>query len=243
MVTYRDTAVVLRTHNLGEADRIISLLTRHHGKVRAVAKGVRRTGSRFGGRLEPFMYVDLQLHRGRNLDTVTQAQTVTAYAGPICRDYPAFTAASAIAETAEKLTPIERDPATPLFWLTTGAFGALARGQYRSALVLDSFLLRSLALAGYAPSFDQCATCSAPGPHKFFSPSAGGMVCDNCRPAGSTAPVAETVELLGALLSGDWPLVETASSTALAQAPGMVAAFVQWHIERAIKALRLVERP
>src|SRR5437764_10795101 len=78
---YRDEAVVLRTQKLGEADRIITLLTRRHGRVRAVAKGVRRTGSRFGSRVEPFMQVDLQLHepagnRPSALDLVTQAETI-----------------------------------------------------------------------------------------------------------------------------------------------------------------------
>jgi len=77
--TYRDEGVVLRTHKLGEADRIVILLTRNHGQVRAVAKGVRRTSSKFGARLEPFMVVDLQLSHGRSLDIVTQAQTKGAY--------------------------------------------------------------------------------------------------------------------------------------------------------------------
>ena len=242
VLTYRDVGVVLRTHRLGEADRIITLLTREHGKVRAVAKGVRRTGSRFGARLEPFMYVDLQLYQGRNLDTVTQAVTKEPYAGPISRSYPAFTAAAAIAETADKLTPVEREPATQAFWLTAGAFGALAREEHQPGLILDSYLLRALALAGYAPSFDACAVCGAAGPHRFFSPASGGMVCDGCRPAGSTLPDQATVELLGALLSGNWLLADAASSVAVNQAPGLVAAFAQWHMERAIKALRLVER-
>ena len=73
---YRDEGVVLRTQKLGEADRIITLLTRRHGKVRAVAKGVRRTKSKFGARLEPFSHVDLQLYTGRNLDIVTQAESI-----------------------------------------------------------------------------------------------------------------------------------------------------------------------
>jgi len=78
---YRDEAIVLRTHKLGEADRIITLLTRHHGRVRAVAKGVRRTTSKFGSRLEPFTHVDLQLAEGRSLDIITQADTL-AHRGP-----------------------------------------------------------------------------------------------------------------------------------------------------------------
>jgi DNA repair protein RecO (recombination protein O) len=103
MPTYRDEAVVIRTHKLGEADRIVTFLSRYHGIVRAVAKGVRRTTSKFGSRLEPFMVVDLQLYEGKNLDTVSQAETIGAYGREISADYPSFTAASAMVETAEKL--------------------------------------------------------------------------------------------------------------------------------------------
>lgn len=96
MALYRDQAVVLRTHKLGEADRIVTMLSRRHGKIRGVAKGVRRTKSRFGARLEPFMVVDVQLYQGRSLDTVTQVETLGAYGDTIMRDYGAYTAASAM---------------------------------------------------------------------------------------------------------------------------------------------------
>ena len=88
MALYRDTGVVLRVQKLGEADRIITLLTQRHGKVRAVAKGVRRTTSRWGARLEPFNHVDVQCYTGRSLDVVTQAQTVDAFGAGIIADYP-----------------------------------------------------------------------------------------------------------------------------------------------------------
>ena len=104
MPLYRDEAIVLRTQKLGEADRIVTLLTRQHGKVRAVAKGVRRTRSRFGARLEPAMVVDVQLYEGRSLDTVTQAETLAPYGDAIARDYVSYTAATAMLETAERLT-------------------------------------------------------------------------------------------------------------------------------------------
>ena len=91
MPLYQDEGVVLRTAKLGEADRILTLLTRDHGKVRAVAKGVRRTKSRFGGRLEPFMRVALLIAEGRSLDVVSQAESIAAYAGPICADFQAYT--------------------------------------------------------------------------------------------------------------------------------------------------------
>ena len=76
MPVYREEAVIIRTHKLGEADRIVTMLSRYHGLIRAVAKGVRRTTSKFGSRLEPFMVVDIQLHEGKNLDTVNQVETL-----------------------------------------------------------------------------------------------------------------------------------------------------------------------
>ncbi len=102
--TYRDEAVVLRTHKLGEADRIVTMLSRHHGKIRAVAKGVRRTGSRFGSRLEPFMVADVQLYVGRSLDIVQQAESLGSYGAEISDDYGSYTAASVMVETADKVT-------------------------------------------------------------------------------------------------------------------------------------------
>ena len=103
MRLYRDRAVVLRQHKLGEADRIVTLLTRDHGLVRAVAKGVRRTRSKFGSRLEPFAHIDVQLHPGRNLDIVTQVVSIDAFAIDIVSDYGRYTCACAVLETAERL--------------------------------------------------------------------------------------------------------------------------------------------
>ena len=108
MRLYRDRAVVLRQHKLGEADRIVTLLTRDHGLVRAVAKGVRRTRSKFGSRLEPFAHIDVQLHPGRNLDIVTQVQAIDAFATDIVNDYGRYTCACAVLETAERLAGEER---------------------------------------------------------------------------------------------------------------------------------------
>ena len=90
MPTYREAAVVLRTHKLGEADRIVTMLTRGRGQVRAVAKGVRRTRSKFGARLEPGMVVDVQCYEGRNLDTVTQADSLAAYGEAIAREFERY---------------------------------------------------------------------------------------------------------------------------------------------------------
>src|SRR6476620_3821893 len=241
MPLYRDEAIVLRTQKLGEADRIVTLLTRTQGKVRGVAKGVRRTKSRFGARLEPCMVVDVQLYEGRSLDTVTQAETLAPYGDVIARDYTAWTSATAMLETADRLTE-EREPAVQQFLLLAGALRSLAGGEHDPGLVLDAYLLRSLAVAGWAPRFHDCARCGGPGPHSAFNIAAGGAVCPVCRPPGSAAPAPETLRLLAALLSGDWVLADASDLRVRREGSGLVTAFLQWHLERGVRSLRHVER-
>ena len=242
MPLYRDEAIVLRTHKLGEADRIVTLLTRDRGRVRAVAKGVRRTTSKFGSRLEPFTHVDLQLAEGRSLDTITQAETLDPFSAGLGEDYERYTAGTVMLETADRLVSEERQPSLQQFLLLVGGLRAMVAGEHRPNQVLDSYLLRSLSVAGYAPSFDQCAHCGREGPHRWFNPSMGGVLCATCRVPGSATPAPETVSLLGALLAGDWPVVEAADPRDLRAASGLVAAYLQWHLERGLKSLAYVDR-
>lgn len=242
MPLYRDEAVVLRTQKLGEADRIVTLLTRSHGRVRGVARGVRKTSSRIGGRLEPFNHVDVQLYEGRSLDTVTQVESITAHGAALSADYPRWTAGTAMLETAERLTPEERDPSVQQFALLVAGLRALVGQDHDAGLILDSYLLRSLSVAGWSPSFDQCARCGADGPHRAFSIPSGGVVCATCRPPGSAAPSEGTLALLGALLSGDWPVADASEPRDRRDASGLVAAFLQWHLERGLRSLPLVDR-
>ncbi|GAA3857791.1 DNA repair protein RecO [Saccharothrix violaceirubra] len=239
---YRDTGVVLRVQKLGEADRIITLLTQRHGKVRAVAKGVRRTSSRFGARLEPFGHVDVQFYPGRSLDVVTQVETVDAFGVALVDDYQRYTAACAVLETADRLTAEEGEPVLRLYLLVTGALRALAAGERDASLVLDAFLLRAMAFAGWAPAVTECARCGTPGPHRAFNIQAGGMVCPDCRPPGSAQPHADTLRLLIALLHGDWSGVDGVPAVHRREASGLVAAHLQWHLERQLRSLPLVER-
>ena len=186
------------------------------------------------------MVVDIQLYEGRNLDTVSQVETIDAYGKQIVDDYASFTAATAMVETAEKLTG--EDPASQQYLLLVGALRSLSRGEHDPALVLDSYLLRSLAIAGWAPNFADCAHCSKPGSHSAFVIALGGVVCADCRPAGAAVVDAETTRLLGALLSGNWELADSSAAKTRASASGIVAAYSQWHIERGLKSLQHVER-
>ncbi|MEO6199605.1 MAG: DNA repair protein RecO [Cryobacterium sp.] len=240
MPVYRDEAVVLRTHKLGEADRIVTLLTREHGKVRAVAKGVRRTGSKFGARLEPFMVADVQLYEGRSLDIITQAESLGSYGALITADYPSYTAASVMVETADKLT--ESEGSLQQYLLLVGALRSLSRREHGAGLTLDSYLLRALSMAGWAPSFQDCARCGAIGVHSAVVVQLGGIVCDACAPTGSPRLDAATIALLSGLLTGDWEQVKTTADRTQAQATGIVAAYTQFHLERGLRSLEHVSK-
>ncbi len=242
MPTYRDEGIVLRTQKLGEADRIITLLTRRNGRIRAVARGVRKTSSRIGARLEPFNHVDVQFYEGRSLDNVTQVETIDPIGGKLSDDYAKWTAGTAMLETAERLTSEEREPSVQQYALLVSGLRSMAAGEHEPTLILDSYLLRSLAVAGWSPSFDECARCGQPGPHRAFNVQAGGMVCGTCRPPGSAAPSPMAVALLGALLSGDWEEADASADRERKEASGLVAAFLQWHIERGLRSLPLVDR-
>jgi len=239
---YRDQAIVLRTQKLGEADRIITLFTREHGRIKAVAKGVRRTKSRWGARLEPASHVDLQLYSGRSLDTVTQAVSIENFGDVLSLDYPRWTVASAILEAAERFTSQEHEPALQQYLLVVGSLKALAHETYDASLILDAYLLRSLAVAGYAPSLMNCSRCDTPGPHKYFSLVGGGSVCNTCKPSAAPTPHPETLELMQQLLSGDWASAMDSDTRFRREASGLIAAYLQWHLERGLRSLPLVER-
>jgi DNA repair protein RecO (recombination protein O) len=238
---YRDQAVVLRTQKLGEADRIVTMLSRRHGKVRAVAKGVRRTKSRFGARLEPFVHVDVQNYAGRSdLDIVTQAEIVDAF-GAMMNDYERYTAGTAMLEATDRLTE-EREPALRLYLLLVGALRSLDAGEHTPALVLDAFLLRALSISGYEPALGACARCGVDGPHRWFAVPAGGVVCTACHPPGSVTPGQPAVALLGALLNGDWPVADATDARTRREASGLVSAYAEYHLDRRLRSLPMVER-
>ena len=239
--SYRTRALVLRTHKLGEADRIITLST-PQGLVRAVAKGVRRTSSRLGATLEPFMEVDVQLVKGKSLDIVSHAQLRHAYGQLLVTDYACYTTATAMVEIAEQLQEADAESSARQYLLLHGALALLSKQQVPSSSVLDSYILRALSIAGWAPDFSRCVRCGAAGPHEAVQVQLGGTVCPACRPPGALAPHPVTISYLQALLEGDWQAASHAGPRARDQAGQIVASYLQWHLERAVKSLRLVER-
>ena len=153
-------------------------------------------------------------------------------------------------ETAERFTPVEKEPALRQLLLLIGGLRALGDAEHDPGLVLDAFLLRSLAVAGYAPALQECARCGAhesgaPGSGRrlpAFAVAAGGMVCASCRPPGAASPAAPTVALMLALLRGDWDGADRSERRHRVECSGLVAAYLQWHLEHSIRSLRHVER-
>lgn len=237
--SYRDRALVVRTHDFGEADRIIVLLTRGHGIVRGVAKGVRRAKSRFGSRLQLFVELDVQLHPGRNLATISGADTVAYYSSGIIEDFTRYSCASAILEIATQVAGAEADPG--LFDETTRALRSIQDSGH-PVVDLDEFMLRAMNHAGWAPSLFDCAQCGRPGPHTAFHPGAGGAVCLYCRPPGSAEVEAETLHMMWLLANGAGERVIAERPGLLGTIHGLTTAHLQWHLERKLPTLAVLDQ-
>jgi DNA repair protein RecO (recombination protein O) len=233
---YRDEAVVLRTHKLGEADRIIVLMTRDRGKVRAVAKGVRKTKSRFGGRLEPPGHVSLLLYEGRNLDVVNQAETVDPYRA-IREDLDRMTDAMALVESVDQVAQ-EGEPNPTLFKMLTGALRALADAAERPPLLVGAFYWKLLALEGVAPVLDGCVQCGAPEVVSF-DPVEGGVLCREHRQG---TPVDEpTVALVRRVLGGQLAAaLREPEGPAVFAAGHLATAALEAHLERRLRAVHML---
>src|SRR5919202_351063 len=173
-------AIVLRGIRYGEADRVLHLYTPHRGRVSAIAKGVRRARSRFGGRLEPFFRLRLILHEGRSeLLTVTGAETIDAHAR-LRADGPALDVAARACEAVARLFETG-EPHPEVFNLLCHELSLLDRDAARATRAnLLAFRLKLLLAAGVAPQLAACASCGAREHLSGFSPSAGGVVCTAC---------------------------------------------------------------
>src|SRR5207247_3886572 len=205
MPLYKEQGLVIRSAKLGEADKIVTILTQGSGKVRGVAKGIRRTSSKFGARLEPLTHVSLLMYQGRSLDTVTQAEIITQVRR-IRGNFDLIAAAETMLEAVDKVAE-DHERNVRLFMLLLTGLRALEEGPKDPAAVAESFLLKLLSLSGFHPALSGCAVCGAPGPLEWFSASQGGALCRDCAEhdaARASPPAIEwlddlaRIELLGA---------------------------------------------
>jgi DNA repair protein RecO (recombination protein O) len=234
---YRDQGVVLRTIRLGEADRIVTFLTRGHGKVRAVAKGVRKTKSRFGARLEPMGHVALLLYQGRELDVVTQAESLEHFRH-VREDLELVARAASMLEAVDQVAQ-ERQAQPRLYEMLVGALRAL--GATRSPLVAPAFFLKLLVLEGSQPVLDHCASCGEAAELVAFDLEEGGALCRACRRGMPLGP--DALVLMRRILGGGM-------AAAFAEAPGaagreveaLASYAMEHHLERRLRSLRVLDR-
>lgn len=236
MALYRDEGIVLRTYKLGESDRIVSIFTRQRGKVRAVAKGVRKTKSRFGARLEPPSHVAALFYEGRELDIVTQAESIDHFR-PIRDDLDRLTRAVSMLEAVDQLG-LEGEPNQPLYQMLLGALRALA--EHNGPLVVPAFYLKVLALEGFRPVVDRCVECGVPDDLVSFDLDSGGTRCRDHRRGPAVSP--DALALLNDILGGRLgSALNVGASDATSEVDHLSVRAMEHHLERRLRSIAVLD--
>lgn len=241
----RNEAIVLKRRDYGEADRILTMYTRERGKVGAIAKGVRRITSRLGGHVELFTHASLLLAKGRNLDILTQAQTLDHFRG-LRDDLLRTTYAYHVAELVDRFCE-EGIASEPIFELLCDSLDALCDAE-DPALVVRFFELRLLGHLGYRPQFFQCVRCNDPleplGNH--FDPDSGGVLCPRCATSADGAlPLHEGAFRVLRFLQTR--TLATARQVALQrdtrhELERLMHAYIRYILERDLRSVEFLER-
>jgi DNA repair protein RecO (recombination protein O) len=236
---YREVGVVLRTYKLREADRIVVLHTEHSGKVRAVAKGVRKTTSKFGSRLEPMSHVRVLLYRGRELDIVSQAESVEPLT-PMLSSLDRATLGIAAVEAVDQLS-IEREPDPQLYRMLVGVLRSIA--ERPSPLTIPAFYWKLLAAAGLRPVLDTCVRCGESGDEVSlvaFDTNEGGTVCRACR--SGVAVSAGALAVMGEILGGRLREALNRDESPLThEVAALATRSFEHHVERRLRAVAMFE--
>jgi DNA repair protein RecO (recombination protein O) len=238
MALRNDQGIVLRSYPFGEADRVVVLLSPNHGKLRTVAKGVRKTKSRFGGRLEPFCHVDLVLYEGRNLDTITQVSMIEAF-HHLRGDLDRVVAAGTMVEVVDAVAQ-EDEPALRLFLLLQRGLRTLDLEPAHPDFV-TSFLLKAAGVLGIAPALDECAGCGRTDDLRRFSFPEGGVLCERCRTPGAYALRAGLTDYLAEVASADMHRLPDADLSMSREAIGVTRRFMEYHLERKLSSLAVLD--
>jgi DNA repair protein RecO (recombination protein O) len=236
---YRDTGVVLRTYKLRESDRIVVFHTADNGKVRAVAKGVRKTTSRFGARLEPMSHVRLLLYRGRELDIVSQAEAVEPLS-PMLSSLDRASQGLAALEAVDQLS-LEREPNPQLYRMLVGVLRTIA--ERPAALNVAAFYWKLLAAEGIRPQLDACVRCGTTEPAATLVAidlDEGGVLCRSCRSGRAITPDALGLvrDILGGRLAA---ALSEPPSAATHEVTTLATQAMEHHVERRMKAVAMFE--
>lgn len=237
MGLYKDHGAVMRTMRLGEADRIVTILTHDHGKIRAVVKGVRKTKSRFGARLDPFGHVDLMLWEGRGeLHTVSQAEILASYAD-LRDDYDAYATAQLMCEATDVVAPDSESNPRLLKLLLAGwrsVAGHVRSGTAVPHVLRSAFLLKLLGVTGFAPGLRNCMACGGEDGLSAFGIEAGGVLCSGCRSPADVSLAPVSVRLLQDLWRTPLDAIKDVHA---GEVDGIVARAAEYHLDRRLRSL------
>jgi DNA repair protein RecO (recombination protein O) len=237
MPHYRDDGVVLRTYKLGEADRIVVIYTRGRGKVRAVAKGIRKTKSKFGARLDPASIVHLQCYEGRNLDIVTQVESHAIFLN-LRANLDSYGRAAVLLEIVDQVA-VEAESNPALYKLLTGALAELDRSG--NPMVVPAFVAKVLALEGVQPYLEACVSCEATENLVALDVSEGGVLCRDCRRGEPLSPEAREALLL--VFGGQVrAALEMTTEKIVNELEGLSARMIEQHIERRLRTSEVLQQ-
>lgn len=246
MPSYRAQGIVVRTTKLGETDRIVTLVTKERGKVRAVAKGVRKPGNKIGGRLEVTSHVLIQAYEGRNLDVINQVETIDSFRG-IREHYGALTHAVSILEICDQIAQ-DGEPNEALYAMLLGAL--VEMNERPNPLVAPAFFWKLLALEGFSPELDRCVNCGGAEPFLSFDIADGGVRCNNCAVSAGIRIHPATLTTLRWIVGGE--LRKALSGVGaddldggdprevIAEIERIALASVEYHFERRLKSAALL---
>lgn len=237
MAIYRDEGIVLRTWKLGESDRIVSILTRHRGKVRAVAKGARKSKNRFAGRVEPTRHLQIQCYEGRSLDNLTQVESLDTFRR-MRADFDRLSKAAVLLEAADQMST-EGQPDEAAFDMLLGALRQLDRAD--SPLLVPAFLLKRLAHDGLGPELDVCVVSGATTELTAIDVELGGVVAADVQRGRyvSTEALAIMRAVLGGGLAAALAMPESAATHEVAD---ITTRLYEHHVERRLRSQRALDR-
>jgi len=243
MPVYTTEAIVIRRANLGEADRVVTLYTRDHGKLAAAARGARKPGSRFAGRLELFTQLRALLGQGRTLDVVSQVEVIEPFAA-IRTDLVRLGAASLVVEVTDRATP-DRDPQPAVYRALRQALEIIAKGDAELAAMW--FAAQILVLAGYAPVVDRCVVCGrAVGRSAAFSFALGGSLCaaDRSRDPGAVPASVVALAAIGFLREASPKSLTRVSfdRRQRAEVESLLRGYVEYRLEVRLRSPLVIEQ-
>lgn len=243
MKLYKVEAVVLRARDCGNGDKLLTLYSREYGKMKVMAHGVAKPSSRKRGAVQLFTYTKFLLHRGRELDSVSQCEGVEMFSY-LMGDLEKISHASYLAELVDALAP-EGEPNEALFLLLLGTLRLMAEED--AELLTRAFELRSAGYMGYSPVLEACAHCQGPaGGQLFFSPVLGGVLCGTCAPVDPDAVPCNrgVVETMKILLNWHPARLRQlkVERPARNQIKNLLHEYLKYHLERDLKSAAFLNR-